>query len=160
MAIGTHLPGGTASAFKASSCLLLALRAGVVQPGRLSQTMQAFSSSAPPFKDPCTGRMLRNNRKSDFQSEPSIGCPRGARDLRGRRVILSRFSHRGTEFWILANRTSWSIPTALHIVMFGPIVSLNDPACRVSAGLSALLKPSFEASPTTSLYGVAHHWPG
>ena len=30
MAIGTHLPRGTASAFKASSGLLLALRAGVV----------------------------------------------------------------------------------------------------------------------------------
>src|SRR6266566_6737425 len=32
-----------------------------------------------PFKDP--GLMLRNNRKSDCQSEPSIGCQRGARDV-------------------------------------------------------------------------------
>src|SRR6266699_2165117 len=34
-----------------------------------------------PFKHPCTGLMLRNNRKSDCQSEPSIGCQRGARDV-------------------------------------------------------------------------------
>src|SRR6266581_6597574 len=32
-----------------------------------------------PFKDPCAGLMLRNNRKSDCQSEPSIGCQRGGR---------------------------------------------------------------------------------
>src|SRR5256885_12914892 len=84
MAVGTHLPGGTASAFKSSSCLLLALRAGVVQPGRSSQTMQAFSSSAPPSKtlaqDGCCeiigSQIFRVNPLSDVRVVPEI-CEEG-----------------------------------------------------------------------------------